>query len=103
MTGAKTKVAVNEGDSGPDKGDGDGDDPDDCEGVTKGRFPEPDRESSECYQQEAQEDGRADVESSAKPKFEKIANLKPKQKAWLKKYWSMVYPDGYADAMTQDK
>lgn len=67
-----------------------------------GKFPEPDRE--QMYKQEP-EDGTAktEKESSRSPQFIKIANLKPKAKAFLKRYWSMLYPTQYADAMTQDK
>tara|TARA_B100000614_G_scaffold262903_1_gene299891 strand:- start:65622 stop:66368 length:747 start_codon:yes stop_codon:yes gene_type:complete len=149
----ETKLASDEGDSGPAKGDGPGDD-DDLEGKNEGRFPEPDRESSDCYTQEAEDDGKAEVKASAKKQkkeagelpdalkehqfkskdskddddghddadgkeddadkeacnasakvssLEKIANLSPKAKARLKSYWNMVYPEAYADAMTQDK
>ena len=129
----KTKVAESEGDSGPAKGEGAGDSSEDLEGKNEGRFPEPDRESGECYTQEAEEDGKADVESSVKAEvrealaaaklgnvtklanlsdegrklaqstFEKVANLKPKQKAWLKNYYRMVWPEEYSDSLVQDK
>jgi len=145
----ETKLASDEGDSGPAKGDGPGDG-EDLEGKNDGRFPEPDRESSDCYTQEAEDEGTADVEASAKKQtkeagelpdalkehqfkskdsdgnddadgedddadkeacnasakvsnLEKIANLTPKAKARLKSYWNMVYPEAYADAMTQEK
>lgn len=82
------------------KGEGDGDN---LDGVTKGRFPEPDRE--QMYKQEPEDDGTAKTnkESATVRKFEKISNLTPKAKSWLKRYWSMIYPSDYADAMTQDK
>jgi len=148
----ETKLASDEGDSGPAKGDGSGDG-EDLEGKNDGRFPEPDRESSDCYTQEAEDEGKADVKASTKKRtkeagelpealkehqfkskdskddegnddadgedddaekeacsasskvssLEKIANLTPKAKARLKSYWNMVYPEAYADAMTQDK
>jgi len=146
----ETKLASDEGDSGPAKGDGPGDD-EDLEGTNDGRFPEPDRESSDCYTQEAEDDGKADVEASSEKQtkeagelpealkehqfkakgdsddaddadgedddadkeacaasknvsnLEKVANLTPKAKARLKSYWNMVYPEAYADAMTQEK
>jgi len=172
----ETKLASDEGDSGPAKGDGSGDG-EDLEGKNEGRFPEPDRESSDCYTQEAEDDGKADVEASSEEtvveasadadeseteeeeevveassekqtkeagelpdalkehqfkakdddgnddadgedddadkeacaasenisNLEKVANLTPKAKARLKSYWNMVYPEAYADAMTQDK
>jgi len=164
----ETKVAeTGEGDSGPSKPDGAGDG-DDEEGCTEGRFPEPDRESSDCYKQEAEDKETADVEASTEKqvkeagelpealkehqfkskdsddkdddkdkdseakaddkdddkaddkddddkeveactassndvRFEKIANLSPKAKGWLKTYWKMVYPEAYSDAMVQDK
>ena len=68
-----------------------------------GKFPEPDRE--QMYKQEPQEEGGATTEKEAShsPEFVKIANLKPKAKAFLKRYWGMLYPGSYADAMTQDK
>lgn len=81
------------------KGEGDGENE---EGVTKGRFPEPDRE--EMYKQEPQDEGTAKTEKeSASTQFTRIANLTPKAKSWLKRYWSILYPSGYADSMTQDK
>jgi hypothetical protein len=94
----KTKVA-----DAPDLGKGEGDG-ENLEGVTKGRFPEPDRE--EMYKQEPEEEGTAQTNTEAavtEARFVRIANLTPKAKNWLKKYWSMLYPSAYADAMTQDK
>ena len=94
--GCATKVA--EGQAEQDNG---------SEGETKntGKFPEPDRE--QMYKQEPQEDGKAETAKEASApksdKFTRIANLTPKAKNWLKKYWSIVYPSDYADAMTQDK
>jgi hypothetical protein len=94
---AKTKVADAPA-LGKGKGDGE-----ELEGVTEGRFPEPDRE--EMYKQEPEEEGTAKTnkESNSRPEFVRIANLTPKAKSWLKKYWNMLYPTPYADAMTQSK
>lgn len=84
------------------KGEGDGENE---EGVTKGRFPEPDRE--QMYKQEPQEDGKAETTKESatqvKDRFIRIANLTSKSKSWLKRYWNILYPESYADAMTQDK
>ena len=94
---ASVKVA-----DAPALGNGEGDG-EELEGVTKGRFPEPDRE--QMYKQEPEEDGTAKTnkESAAQLRFEKVANLTPKAKAWLNRYWKMIHPAGFADAMTQDK
>lgn len=94
----QTKVA-----DAPALGKGEGDSGENLDGVTKGRFPEPDRE--EMYKQEPEDDGTAktDKESEVKDRFTRIANLTPKAKGWLKRYWGMLYPSDYADAMTQDK
>ncbi len=54
-------------------------------------------------EQKAEEDGKAEVKASNKTKFEKIANLTPKQKNFLKKFWSMIHPPQYVDNMVQDK
>lgn len=82
------------------KGEGDGEK---LDGVTKGRFPEPDRD--EMYKQEPEEDGAAKTnkEAATRRQFVRIANLTPKAKSWLKRYWSMLYPSPYPEAMTQDK
>ena len=36
-------------------------------------------------------------------RYQKIANLDGKSKAWLINYWKNLYPPEYADAMTADK
>jgi hypothetical protein len=40
---------------------------------------------------------------TASSKWVKISNLNDKQKGWLKKYWSVLYPREYVDAMIQDR
>lgn len=92
--GCETKVA--EGQAAQDNGS-------DGEEKNKGKFPEPDRE--QMYKQEPQEDGKAQTEkeAAASPEFIRIANLTPKAKSWLKRYWGMLYPSDYADSMVQDK
>jgi len=101
---AKNKAATKVADA-PAVGKGEGD-KDTQDGVTKGRFPEPDRE--EMYKQEAEgEDSKksekTEKEAASQQAFIRIANLKPKAKAFLARYWKMLYPADYADAMTQDK
>jgi len=149
----ETKLASDEGDSGPDKGDAlkehqfkskdskhskDSDGNDDADGKdddadkeayntcatekqTKeaGELPDAlkehqfkskdskDSKDSDGNDDADGEDDDADKEAcnaSAKiSNLEKIANLTPKAKARLKAYWSMIYPEAYADAITQDK
>lgn len=36
-------------------------------------------------------------------KYVKIANLSPKQKEWLREYWSAIYPKAFVEAMIADK
>lgn len=88
-----------------DLGDGSGDG-EDSEGKNSNRFPEPDRESSDCYNQEAEDDEKeasSCTTASSSANLKKIANLKPKEKARLKEYFRKYYPESYADALTQDK
>jgi hypothetical protein len=46
---------------------------------------------------------KPDEKKASTPKFVKIAKLDPKTKAWLKDYWTNLYPAEYVDAMIQDQ
>lgn len=49
-------------------------------------------------------DGEGDQkEASTGTKFEKVANLDEKSKAWLSEYWRNIYPEAYVEAMLADK
>ena len=96
----ETKLASDEGDSGPDKGDA----------LKEHQFKSKDSKDSKDSDGNDDADGEDDdadkeaCNASAKiSNLEKIANLTPKAKARLKAYWSMIYPEAYADAITQDK
>ena len=43
------------------------------------------------------------TEASVKEEWVKISNLNPKQKAFLTKYWSTLYPREFVDAMVQPR
>jgi len=106
-------------------GGGDGDSQD---GVSKGKFPDEFKPEQKC-----EDDDKANVESNVKEEvrmaikaakagniaklanmspegrktfkfaFEKVSNLKPKQKNWLKNYYKMIWPEEFSDALVQDK
>lgn len=74
-TEQEVKIASEEGDSGSKLGKGEGDCGDNQEGVNSGRFPEPERECGDCHTQEAEDEGKADVESSNEKQVKEAGEL----------------------------